>query len=169
VRRDTDGRYRPGMRLVQIAAATLRQERIYDLAGPHLLELAAETGETANLGILVDGDRVLYLRQAASPQVVQTASWTGRTIPADGTAIGSALRGLTGDVGWCSVRDAFEPDVSASAAAVHGPEGEVVGALSIMAPSYRTSDEDLAAFGRTLLRHANALSLALGAAPEVLA
>jgi DNA-binding IclR family transcriptional regulator len=169
VRRSPDGRYHAGTRLVQIAAATLRQERIYELAGPHLHELARETGETANLGVPIDDDRVLYLRQVASPQVVHTAIWTGRTIPAQGTAIGSALRGLARDSGWISMRDAFEPDVSAAAAAVRGPDGDIVGALSIIAPTYRTSDEDLASFGRALARHANALSLALGAAPEVLA
>jgi DNA-binding IclR family transcriptional regulator len=164
VRRLPDGRYQAGPRLLQIAAATLRQERIHELAGPHLHELAAETGETANLGVLIEDERVLYLRQVASPQVVHTAVWTGRTIPATGTAIGSALQGRTGEKGWISMRDAFEPDVSAAAAPVRGPDGDIVGALSVIAPTYRTSDDDLASFGRALVSHANALSLALGAA-----
>lgn len=166
VRREADGRYLPGTRMVQLAAATLRRERIHELAGPHLEELAQETGETANLGILAPEDRVLYLRQAASPRMVRTATWTGRMIPADGTAIGSALRGLAGADGWVAVRGAVEPDIAGAAAPVRGPDGDIVGALSIIAPTYRTHDEDLATYGRALVRHADALSLALGAPPR---
>lgn len=167
VRRDSEARYRPGSRLVQIAATTLRQEPIYDVAEPHLLELARETGETANLGIRIEGDRALYLRQVASPQLVQTATWTGRAIPLDGTAIGAALRGEVGRHGYAATRRTIEPDVTAIAAPVRGRDAAVVGALSITAPSYRTSDEDVDAIGRALVGHAAAVSLAMGASPDM--
>src|SRR4051794_33139024 len=49
VRRDEHGRYHAGSRLRQLAAASLRQDPLHELAGPHLAALAAETGETANL------------------------------------------------------------------------------------------------------------------------
>ena len=70
------------------------------------------------------------------------------------------------DLPAASIGDSSTLRVGELAFAVGNPLG-IVGALSVIAPTYRTSDEDLASFGRALARHANALSLALGAAPEV--
>src|SRR5580693_4252760 len=67
VRRDETGRYRAGIRMMQLAATTLREDPLYDLVGGHLTALAQETGETALLGVASSNDQVLYLRQASSP------------------------------------------------------------------------------------------------------
>ena len=93
VRRDEHGHYRAGARLRQLAAATLREDPLYELAGPHLEALAQETGETANLAIAADEDQIVYLRQVASRKLVASAGWAGRTVPRRGTAVGDALRG----------------------------------------------------------------------------
>jgi len=163
IRREEDNRYRPGTRLMQIAATTLREEPIYELAGARLAELARQTGESANLGIPIEGERVLYLRQVASRQLVQTATWTGRTVPIAGTAIGAAISGRLNGEGYAATRRTIEPDVTAVAAPVQGHAGDIIGALSVTAPTYRTGDEDVAAYGRALVRHAAAISLSLGA------
>jgi len=163
IRRGEDNRYRPGTRLMQIAATTLREEPIYELAGPCLVELARQTGESANLGIPIEGERVLYLRQVASRQLVQTATWAGRTVPIAGTAIGAAVSGGLNDEGYAATRWTIEPDVTAVAAPVRGHAGDIVGALSVTAPTYRTGDEDVATYGRALVRHAGVVSLSLGA------
>jgi DNA-binding IclR family transcriptional regulator len=163
VRRDGDGRYRPGDRLVQVATATLREDPLYEVAGPHLEALARETGETANLGIRIEGDRALYLRHVASPQLVRTAAWTGRTIPLDGTAMGAALRGDVGPAGYAATRTTIEPDVTAVAAPVVEPPGAIAAALGVIAPTYRTSNDDVDAIGRALVRHAAAVSRGIGA------
>jgi DNA-binding IclR family transcriptional regulator len=164
VSRGDDARFRAGPELVRIAASTLRGEPVYDLAGPHLAELSRVTGETANAGVRADGEQVLYLRQSLSTRIVRTESWVGRTIPLAGTAIGAALRGELSPGGFAWMRGAVEPDVTAIAAPFRDRDGVVAGALSIIAPSYRTSDEDVAAHGRALVEHANALSRELGAA-----
>jgi DNA-binding IclR family transcriptional regulator len=163
VRRDAQGLYRPGLGLMQMAAVVLRGEPLYELAGGHLVELAAGSGETANLGVAVDHDRALYLRQVAGDQRVQTATWTGRTIPREDTAMGAALAGSVGAGGYAVSRGSLEPDVSAVAVPVRDYHGEIIAALSILAPSYRTSDDDLARYGELLVVHAGALSQALGA------
>ncbi len=165
IRRDEHGGYRAGQRLKQIAAAVLCEEPLYELAGPHLAALAQETSETANLGIAIDADRALYLRQVAGPQRVQTAIWTGRTIPRVGTAMGAALDGKVGAEGHAATRRTIEPDVTAVAAPVVSRDGAIVGAISIIAPTYRTSEDDIALYGRALVRHATEMSLALGAPP----
>jgi DNA-binding IclR family transcriptional regulator len=166
VRRDADGTYRAGAQLIQLAATALRGDPVYELAGPHLHALAAETQETANLGVAIEGGRALYLRQVSSPRLVRTASWTGRTIPLRGTAMGAALRGDVGERGYVSTAASVEPDVTAVAAPVHGPGGEIVAALSVIAPTYRTSEADARRIGAALVAHARALSHELGAGVE---
>ncbi len=90
VRRDEHGHYHAGARLRALAAASLRQDPLHELAGPHLSALAAETGETANLAVAADDGRVVYLRQVASP------SWSrppaGRGARSPGVAPRSAPR-----------------------------------------------------------------------------
>lgn len=163
VRRDEQGVYRPGLGLMQMAAVVLRGEPLYELAGAHLIVLADATGETANLGVAVDHDRALYLRQIAGDQRVQTTAWTGRTIPRAGTAMGAALAGEVGSDGYAVSRGALEPDITSIAAPVRDYHHEVVAALSILAPSYRTDDQDAERYGALLVEHARVLSLGLGA------
>ncbi|MBS1888564.1 MAG: IclR family transcriptional regulator [Actinobacteria bacterium] len=162
VRRDENSRYGVGPRMKQIAAATLREEPLYDLVGPHLLSLAAETGETANLGVATQDGRVLYLRQVSSGQLVQTATWTGRTIPLESTALGRALSGEASTDGYVtSHRD--DSDIVAVSSPIVNHDGEIVGAISVNAPDYRTTDSSIRSFGRALMSHAHEISLALGA------
>jgi DNA-binding IclR family transcriptional regulator len=163
VRRDADGRFRAGPELVRLAAETLRGEQSYELAAPHLAQLSAVTGETANLGIRTD-DGVFYVRQAVSPRAVRADTWTGRTVPLDGTAIGAAVRGEVGAEGFAVERGGVEPDVTAIAAPFRDHLGRIAGALSITAPTYRTSDELAAAHGRELVAHADELTRELGGA-----
>ncbi len=163
LRRGEQGEYRPGPALTAIAASVLRSDTLYELAGPHLEELARETGETANLGIAVDAGRALYLRQVPGGRLVQAGGWTGRTIPRRGTAMGGALAGEPGPHGYVVRSGALEPDVVAIAAPVHGPGGGIVAALTILAPSYRTGEQELERYGLLLVEHCAALSLALGA------
>jgi DNA-binding IclR family transcriptional regulator len=163
VRREESGRYRAGARLRRLAAATLHEDPIYELAGPHLEALAAETGETANLAVGADEQRIIYLRQVASPKLVHTAAWMGHTIPRRGTALGAALRGSLGPGGYVARTGTVEADVTSVAAPLYGPAGEIVAAISVLAPSYRTPQSRVAAIGRALHRHASELSRNLGA------
>jgi DNA-binding IclR family transcriptional regulator len=163
VRRDQAGAYRPGLGLMQMAATVLRGEPLHELAGAHLVELARASGETANLGVALDGDLALYLRQVAGEQRVQTATWAGRTIPRAGTAMGAALAGVVSADGYAVSRGSLEPDITAVAVPVRDYHQEVIAALTILAPSYRTGEHDIARYGALLVEHARLLSLSLGA------
>ena len=160
--RDEHGRYHAGIRLRQLAAASLRADPLHELAGSHLAALAAETGETANLAVAADRQRVVYLRQVASPKLVQTAAWAGRTIPRRGTALGAVLRGDVGEHGYIARTGAVEPDVTSIAAPIYGPDDEIVGALSVLAPNYRMTPHRVEACGRAVAREAAELSESLG-------
>ena len=54
-------------------------------------------------------------------------------------------------------------DVTAVAVPIVRHDREIVAAISINAPSYRTTDSEVERFGAALIRHAVAVSLALGA------
>jgi IclR family transcriptional regulator, KDG regulon repressor len=163
IQRDEHGRYGAGGRLRQLAAATLRTNPVYELAGPHLSALAAETGETANLAAGAERGRVVYLRQVAGTNLVQTAGWVGRTVPGRGTALGAALRGEVEADGYVARAGAVEPDVTSIAAPVYGAGGDIAAALSVLAPSYRMTPRRIAACGSAVARHATELSRSLGA------
>lgn len=169
VRRDDHGRYRAGTRLRRLAAASLREDPLYELAGPHLEALAGETGETANLAVAADERQIVYLRQVASRNLVQTAGWVGRTIPRRGTALGFAMRGSVNECGYAARAGAVEPDVTSIAAPVFGAGGEIAGALSVLAPTYRSPAPRVERCGRAVARHAAELSRSLGAPQAVAA
>jgi IclR family acetate operon transcriptional repressor len=143
IRRLNDGRYCPGSRLLQIGISALQGLNVYDLSEPHLKTLAAKTGETANLAILVEQHQVLYLRQELSRHSIRHSAWLGRIIPAKGTAIGLALLGRVGPKGVVASRKTIEPDVTAIAAPVYGEGGEIVCGFSVTGPSYRISDKEV--------------------------
>ena len=163
VRRDEHGRYHAGTRLRQLAAATLREDPLYELAGPHLEALAEETGETANLAIAADEDHIVYLRQVVSRHLVQSAGWAGRTVPRRGTAVGDALSGAVDGSGYVARMGAVEPDVTSIASPVYRADGQLAGALSVLAPSYRVSRRRVETYGRAVAGHAAELSRSLGA------
>lgn len=165
VQRGDDGFYRSGIRIKQLAAAALRDDPLYELSGPHLDALAEATREAASLGVPLGPEEVLYLRQVMAPaQLVQAIGWTGRTIPRQHTALGAALDGLLEPPGY-AVSCRPDNEVDAVAVPVHDHSGATIGALSVSAPRYRTSLEDLHAFGELLLEHSAQLSAALGAPP----
>lgn len=158
VRRDSGGRYQLGLQAISLGLATLQATPLVELARPHLEELAQSSGESANLAVPVDGS-ALYLHQVPSARALRHASWVGRSVPLQGTAIGAALEGRTGPEDYVATRKTVEPDVTAVAAPIRGRvDGTIIAGLSITGPTFRLSDEDVAACGRALVVHAAALS-----------
>lgn len=163
VQQTEDGRYVAGPRVKQLAASALRDDPVYELVGPHLDRLVAKTHETASFGIAAGDDEVLYLRQVSSPtQQVQTILWTGRTIPRTGTALGAALDGAVETHGYV-VSTRPGSDVTAVASPVFDHRGEIIGALSVNAPAYRTTAADVEGYGAELVAHSLELAETLGA------
>ncbi len=165
VRRAATGGYAAGGRLLQIGLAAVRGLSIYDLSEAHLRRLSEESGETANLAVRADVGHAIYLRQHVSSHSIHHASWLGRTLPLDKTAVGHALTGHLNSKGFVARRDTLERGVTAIAAPVHGPGGDIAAALSITGPSYRISDAAIDRYGALVVREARLASIALGA-PE---
>ena len=73
------------MRLADAAQRALARS-----ARPHLAELVALSGETANLAVL-EGDDVVYVAQVPSPHTLRMFAEVGRHVPPHSTAVGKVL------------------------------------------------------------------------------
>jgi IclR family acetate operon transcriptional repressor len=164
LRREGDGRYVPGPRLLQIALGALRGVNVYALAELPLRRLSEASGETANLAVRADAQHAVYLRQVVSPHSIHHASWLGRMLPLKKTAIGTALLGQANAKGYVVRRDTLERGVTAIAAPVRGAGGEIVAAFSITGPSYRIGEKEVQRFGALVREEAERASAVLGAA-----
>ena len=163
VRRGPDRLYYLGSQVIQLGLIALHNMSLYEVAKPHLRALAEESGESVQLGVL-EGKDVLYIDQVASPRLVQAAPWVGRTVPVENTAIGAAIQGHLAPEGYIATRHTVEPDVSSVAAPVFDRHGIIIGAINVIGPTYRISDDMLAKIGALVAKHAQQVSSKLGAA-----
>lgn len=88
--RSADGAIQPGAAVMTLGFAALRSMDFLDAAREPLLRLAAETGETVNLGVLSDGG-VLYLHRIRNADLVTAAIQVGSVLPGACTSIGKVL------------------------------------------------------------------------------
>lgn len=165
VRRLGDGRYMPGSRLLRIGVVALHGVELYDASEEHLLRLAEQTGESANLAIPSDTGKALYLRQIQTRHSVRHDNWVGRTVPIDGTAIGAAMTGRVNERGFTHTETTLEPDVTAVAVPVYGPDDRIIAAISITAPTYRVDADFVERCGGLLTQEARTMSANLGGRP----
>jgi IclR family KDG regulon transcriptional repressor len=83
-------RYRLGARLAQLGAAFSDQLDLVQESSVVARDVAAVTGETANVGIL-DGVELVYVVKVESPRPVRMVSAVGRRLPAHCTSLGKVL------------------------------------------------------------------------------
>ena len=185
------GRYRLGLRLLELGNAALGQLDLRTVARPKLEELVVETGETATLSVPGERDAVTvdYVQSAAS---VQSVARLGRPSVAHATATGKILLAF-GDVtlpsprlerftrrtitdprkliaavervraqGWAEAAGEREPDLNAVAAPVFGADGRLAAILGLQGPEGRFDREARRAAVTPLLARARAVSEALG-------
>lgn len=87
---DMRGKYRLGLGLVRMAGSTAARVDIVQVARPLCKQLAAETGETVNIAVLVESS-ALYLDQIAGASSLQPHNWVGQRRPLHATSSGKAL------------------------------------------------------------------------------
>jgi DNA-binding IclR family transcriptional regulator len=89
------GRYRLGLRLLQLGNSVVERLDLRAVAGPHLEALVAETGETATLSAPGERDAVT-VDFAQSRASVQSVAHVGRRSVAHATATGKVLLAFGG-------------------------------------------------------------------------
>jgi DNA-binding IclR family transcriptional regulator len=188
------GRYRLGLRLLQLGNVVLGNLDLRQVARPHLEELVLETGETATLSVPGERDAVTvdFVQSGSS---VQSVARLGRPSVAHATATGKALLAFggvplpTGSLerftprtltdphklatavervraqGWAEAAGEREHDLNAVAAPIFGAEGRLAGILGLQGPGGRFDRPARRAAVHPLIGRADAVSKALGWAP----
>jgi DNA-binding IclR family transcriptional regulator len=93
---DGDGRYAPGLRLLDFAARSWARNEFRLIAEPHLVALQQLTGETVHLGVL-RGAAVIYLDKVEGRQPVRMYSQIGNASPVYCTGVGKAALSVLAD------------------------------------------------------------------------
>ena len=161
VRRDADGTFNPGIRVLQVGALALGRQSLVRLGTPGLLRIVESTGESAYLSMRGTGDTAVYVAVAEGTRAVRHTSWVGRSMAMEGLAVGAVLSGRTPPCGYVAQRDLHEPDVTAVVAPVTWPGG-VAGAVSLLGPTYRISDATMEEYGRIVSAEARRVSEQFG-------
>ncbi|MFB3818252.1 MAG: IclR family transcriptional regulator [Candidatus Methylomirabilales bacterium] len=84
------GRYRLGLKFLELGAVVMGGLSIREVAQPHLQALMEATRETVHLGML-EGHEVVYADKIESPLTIRMYSRVGRRSPLHCTALGKAL------------------------------------------------------------------------------
>jgi IclR family acetate operon transcriptional repressor len=161
VRRDEHGSFIPGTRVLQVGAQALSRQWMVRLTEPGLRRIVAVTGESAYLSMRGPGDTAVYVAVAEGTRPVRHTSCVGRSVPLAGLAVEVVLDGRTPPCGYVAQRDRHEPDVTAVVAPVTWPGG-VAGAVSLLGPTYRISDETMQEYGRVVSAEARLVSEQFG-------
>lgn len=187
VRRVPDsGRYRLGLRLVQLGNAALARVDIRDVARPHLVALTEATGETATLSMPGEAT-AMTLDFVPSPSSVRSVAELGRPSVAHATAVGKVYLSHGGafpegrltsytdrtitdhdelakclprvrERGWAEAVEERESGLNAIAAPVLDAEGNLVAVIGLQGPAWRFDSTAMRLAVDHLLEHAAALS-----------
>jgi len=185
------GRYRLGLRLLELGNTALARLDVRAVARPHLEALVAETGETATLSVPGERDAVTvdFVQSGSS---VQSVARLGRPSVAHATAAGKVLLAfadiplpsgplerftrrtvtdrakLAAEVervrrqGWAEAAGERETDLNAAAAPVFGADGRLAAILGVQGPEGRFDRPARRSAIEPLLGHAQAVSNGLG-------
>ena len=185
------GRYRLGVRLLQLGNIVLGRLDLRDVAHPHLRALADRTGETASLSVAGEPDAIT-VDFVASDSSVQSVARLGRPSVAHATATGKVLlafgdgplpsgtlkrftrhtiterAALAAELERVRARGHAEnfcereEDLHAIAAPILGRGGDLAAIIGVQGPSTRFDAKAMRAAVEPLLAHANEVALALG-------
>jgi DNA-binding IclR family transcriptional regulator len=137
-RRDDEGRFALGMRLVALGHAASGDLNIVETARPALEALRDELGESVQLYVR-DGDRRVCALSLESPHGLRTIVSLGASLPLDVGSAGKVLRNLTGAKGWAESVGEREEGVASVSAPVVDVAGRVIAAVSVSGPIQRTT------------------------------
>jgi len=184
------GRYRLGIRLVQIGNLVLMRLDLRAVARRHLEALAAETGETATLSVPGDPDAIT-IDFVPARHYVQGVTQLGRPSVAHATAAGKVMLAFTNRMpplplraytertitdpavlaaeltqvrgrGWADAYEEREPELNAIAAPSFGSDGLLAGVIALQGPVPRFGRAPARKAVGPLLERAGAISQALG-------
>ncbi|NKS73117.1 helix-turn-helix domain-containing protein [Rhodococcus hoagii] len=161
VLRGEDNVYRVGPRLLQIGAKAIADNQLLLRAQPAMAEIAEITRESTYLSAPGPRGTALYMGQIEGTHAIRHMGWVGQTVPSSEPPWrGPARRG--GADGYAIAHDTIEDHSTGVAAPIYDAIGRIVGALSVVGPTFRLDDDVCARHGRVLVERCARLSAELG-------
>jgi len=139
VRRDSEGRFSLGLRLIGLGHAAAEAVPGWLDARPALAWLQEQTGESVQLYVR-DGDERVCVESLEAPHELRTIVPIGARMPLDRGSAGRVLLAPPGgpagaaEPGWVASVAEREPGVASVSAPVADPTGRVVAAVSVSGP-----------------------------------
>lgn len=184
------GRYRLGLRLVQLGNAVLARLDVRNVARPHLEALVQLVGETATLSVPGEPDAIT-IDFVPTDRYVQGVTRLGRPSIGHATSAGKVMLAFTGRrpsgsltaytdrtitdpaalqreldrvrrAGWAEAYEEREPKLNAIAAPVWDDRQELAAIVALQGPIPRFGREAARKAVPELLERANAISAELG-------
>jgi DNA-binding IclR family transcriptional regulator len=180
--------YRLGPRLLGLAEAAMRDLPLRDVAHPALVDLAADSGESAQLYVR-DGDRRVCIDAVESANELRTIVAVGASLPLTRGSAGKVLLAWTDDRdrgriegtlgpseaealrrqvaatrrrGWAASVGEREAGVASVSAPVFDGRGAVLAAVSVSGPAERLGSRGGRRYAPAVLAAAQAIRDALG-------
>jgi DNA-binding IclR family transcriptional regulator len=163
VRRDDDGRFVLGLRLIALGHAAAEAVPGWLDARPALAWLQERTGESVQLFVR-DGDVRVCVESLEAPHELRTIVPVGARLPLDRGSAGRVLvAGAAGGPGaWVQSVAERQPGVASVSAPVVDATGRVVAAVSVSGPIDRTSRAPGRRYGDAVAQAAARISRSLG-------
>ncbi|MBK5223237.1 MAG: IclR family transcriptional regulator [Acidimicrobiia bacterium] len=162
LRRDPEGRFAPGLRLIALGRAAARALHLPEVARPALEALRDDTGESTQLYVR-EGDRRICVVSLESPHGLRTIVPVGASLPLDAGSAGHLLTGaLDPTDGWVESVGEREPGVASVSAPVRSDDGQVIAAVSVSGPIDRIGAHPGTTHGPAVATAAARVEAALG-------
>jgi DNA-binding IclR family transcriptional regulator len=156
VRRDDDGRFSLGLRLIGLGHAAAEAVPGWLDARPALDRLREQTGESVQLFVR-DGDERVCIESLEAPHELRTIVPVGARLPLDRGSGGRALRGVD-TLAWVESVAERQPGVASVSAPVADPSGRVVAAVSVSGPIDRTGRSPGRRYGAAVVEAARTIA-----------
>jgi len=159
VRRDEEGRFALGLRLIGLGHAAAEALPGWLVARPALAWLAEQTGESVQLFVR-DGDERVCVESLEAPHELRTIVPVGARLPLDRGSGGKAL--TAGQAGWIASVAERQPGVASVSAPVIDRTGRVVAAVSVSGPIDRLTRAPGRRHGSAVAEAADRIASSLG-------
>lgn len=156
VRRDDEGRFALGVRLIALGRAAAEGMPLAAAAQGALERLRDATGESVQLYVR-HGDRRVCVAALESPHGLRTIVPMGASLPLDKGSAGRVLTGGAPARAWVESAGEREAGVASVSAPVLDAEGRVVAAVSVSGPIERTTRRPGRRYADDVVRAARAI------------